>query len=58
MLRPFIRSLVEEVLCETMIPLCVVRRPARGKLNRRILVPIVDDELSNLGVTYAVKLAQ
>ena len=57
-LRPFIRSLAEEVLRETTIPLCVVRRPARGYLNRRILVPIVDDELSHLGVTYAVKLAQ
>jgi nucleotide-binding universal stress UspA family protein len=57
-LRPFMRNLVEEVLRETLIPLCVVRRPARGKLNRRILVPIVDDELSHLGVMYAVKLAQ
>jgi nucleotide-binding universal stress UspA family protein len=57
-LRPFIRSLVGEVLRETTIPLCVVRRPARGKLNRRILVPIVDDELSHLGVTYAIALAR
>jgi nucleotide-binding universal stress UspA family protein len=57
-LRPFIRTLAEEVLRETTIPLLVVRRPARGKLNRRILVPIVDDELSHLGVTYAVSLAQ
>jgi nucleotide-binding universal stress UspA family protein len=57
-LRPFIRSLVEEVLRETTIPLCVVRRPARGKLNRRILLPIVDDELSHLGVTYGISLAQ
>jgi nucleotide-binding universal stress UspA family protein len=57
-LRPFIRSLAEEVLRETTIPLCVVRRPARGRLNRRILVPIVDDDLSQLGVTYAVSLAQ
>ncbi len=55
--RPFIRTLAEEVLRETMIPLCVVRRPARGKLNRRILVPIVDDELSHLGVLYALRLA-
>jgi nucleotide-binding universal stress UspA family protein len=57
-LRPFMRSLAEEVLRETTIPLCVVRRPARGKLNRRILVPIVDDELSQLAVTYAISLAQ
>jgi nucleotide-binding universal stress UspA family protein len=35
-----------------------VRRPARGKLNRRILVPIVDDELSHLGVAYGISLAQ
>jgi nucleotide-binding universal stress UspA family protein len=57
-LRPFIRSLAEEILRETTIPLLAVRRPARGKLNRRILVPIVDDDLSHLAVTYAVALAQ
>lgn len=57
-LRPFIRSLAEGVLRETTIPLCVVRRPTRGKLNRRILVPIVDDELSHLGVMYAIELAR
>jgi nucleotide-binding universal stress UspA family protein len=57
-LRPFMRSLAEEVLRETTIPLLVVRRPARGKLNRRILVPIVDDELSHHGVMYAIQLAQ
>jgi nucleotide-binding universal stress UspA family protein len=57
-LRPFIRSLAEEILRETTIPLLAVRRPARGKLNRRILVPIVDDELSRLGVSYAVDLAK
>lgn len=57
-LRPFIRTLAEEVLRETMIPLCVVRRPARGRLNRRILVPIVDDELSHAGVMYALELAR
>jgi nucleotide-binding universal stress UspA family protein len=56
-LRPFIRSLAQEVLLETTTPLCVVRRPARGKLNRRILVPVVDDELSHMGVTYAITLA-
>lgn len=57
-LRPFMRNLAEEILRETTIPLCVVRRPARGKLNRRILVPIVDDELSHLGVLYAIELAK
>jgi nucleotide-binding universal stress UspA family protein len=57
-LRPFIRSLAEEILRETTIPLCVVRRPSRGKLNRRILVPIVDDELSHIGVMYAIELAK
>jgi nucleotide-binding universal stress UspA family protein len=56
-LRPFMRSLTDEILRETTIPLCVVRRPSRGKLNRRILVPIVEDELSQLAVTYAVNLA-
>jgi nucleotide-binding universal stress UspA family protein len=57
-LRPFVRSLAEEILRETTIPLCVVRRPARGKLNRRVLVPIVDDDLSHLGVMYAIELAK
>lgn len=57
-LRPFIRSLAEKLLLETTIPLCVVRRPTRGTLNRRILVPIVDDELSHMGVTYALRLAR
>lgn len=57
-LRPFMRSLAEEVLRETMIPLCVVRRPARGRLSRRILVPIVDDDLSDIAVRYATGLAR
>ncbi len=57
-LRPFMRSLAEEILRETTIPLCVVRRPARGRLSRRILVPIVDDDLSRHGVAYAVTLAR
>jgi nucleotide-binding universal stress UspA family protein len=57
-LRPFMRSLAEEILRETTIPLLAVRRPARGKLNRRILVPIVDDELSHIGVSYAIELAK
>jgi len=58
LLRPFIRSLAQEVLRETTIPLCVVRRPSRGYLNRRILVPIVDDELSHTAVAYAIRLAR
>jgi nucleotide-binding universal stress UspA family protein len=43
---------------ETTIPLCVVRRPAQTTLRRRILVPIVDDDLARLGVSYAVRMAQ
>ncbi len=58
LLRPFIRSLAQEVLRETMIPLCVVRRPARGRLARRFLVPIVNDDVSEIAVRYAVALAQ
>lgn len=57
LLRPFIRSLAEGVLRETMIPLCLVRRPARGMLSRRILVPIVGDELSEVAVRFAAELA-
>jgi nucleotide-binding universal stress UspA family protein len=56
-LRPFMRSLAEGVLCETTIPLCVVRRPARGILTHRILVPIVDDALGRLAVGEAIRIA-
>jgi nucleotide-binding universal stress UspA family protein len=58
LLRPFLRSLAEELLLETTIPLCVVRGPTRGTLNRRILVPIVDDDVSHMGVTYALRLGR
>ena len=58
LLRPFMRSLAQEVLRETMIPLCVVRRPARGRLSRRVLVPIVTDDLSQTAVEFATTLGR
>ncbi len=57
-LRPFMQSLAHGVLRETTIPLCIVRRPAIGKLSRKILVPIVDDALSRIALDYAVTLAR
>ncbi len=56
-LRPFVRSLAESILRETSIPLCVMRRPARGVLTRRIIVPIVDDALAQLAIDEAIKIA-
>jgi len=56
-LRPFIRSLAERILLETTLPLIAVRRPARGFLYRRIIVPIVDDPLSGIAVEHAVAQA-
>jgi nucleotide-binding universal stress UspA family protein len=56
-LRPFIRSLAERILLETTLPLVAVRRPARGFLSRRIIVPIVDDPLSGVAVEHAVAQA-
>lgn len=58
LLRPFMRSLAHNILRETTIPLCVVRRPAIGVLARKILVPIVDDVLSRIAIDYAFTLAR
>ncbi len=57
-LRPFMQSLAHEILAKTTIPLCVMRRPAIGRLSHRILVPIVDDALSRHAIDYAITLAQ
>ena len=57
-LRPFMQSLAHEILAKTTIPLCVMRRPAIGRLSHRILVPIVDDALSHHAIDYAITLAQ
>ncbi len=57
-LRPFIRSLTETLLIQTTIPIVAVRRPARGYLTHRIIVPIVDDVLSQLAVNEAIGIAQ
>jgi nucleotide-binding universal stress UspA family protein len=56
-LRPFMRSLAERILRETDIPLCAMRRPARKKLSRRILVPLVNDETTEVAVDHAISLA-
>lgn len=57
-LRPFMRTLAHEILRHTTIPLCVMRRPAVGRLSHRILVPIVDDALSRVAIAYARELAR
>jgi nucleotide-binding universal stress UspA family protein len=57
-MRALNRSIAEEVLRRTTTPLCVVRRPAIGKLHHRILVPIVDDDLSGMTVRYATDVAK
>ena len=57
-LRPFMRNLAHGILRETVVPLCVVRRPAVGKLSRKVLVPIVDDALSKVAIDYALTLAR
>ncbi|HLY03551.1 MAG TPA: universal stress protein [Candidatus Cybelea sp.] len=48
------RSLAEEVLRHTTTPLCVIRRPPLGKVYRRVLVPVVDDDLSATTISYAI----
>ena len=57
-LRPFMRNIALGILLETSVPLCVVRRPARGFLRRRILVPIADDELADTAILAAIDMAQ
>jgi len=54
----FVRSVADEVLRKTNTPLCVIRRPRRGKVYHRILVPVVDDQLSREGAAYAVDVAR
>jgi len=43
---------------QTTIPIIAVRRPARGYLTHRIIVPIVDDLLSQLAVNEAIGIAR
>jgi nucleotide-binding universal stress UspA family protein len=57
-LRPFMRNLAEGVLAQTTIPLCIVRRPTRGILTHRILVPIAGDELGRIAIDEAIRIAQ
>ena len=56
-LRPFIRNIAEAILKETTIPVCCVRRPTRGFLTHRIIVPIVNDVLAAIAVAEAIKIA-
>jgi nucleotide-binding universal stress UspA family protein len=58
MFNPFMGSIVEQVLRKSNVPLCAVRRPARGYLNHRLLVPIADDDLRDSATAYAVDLAR
>jgi nucleotide-binding universal stress UspA family protein len=56
-MRALNRSIAEEVLRRTTTPLCVVRRPATGQIHHRVLVPVVDDDLSGMAVRYATAFA-
>lgn len=56
--RAVLRSAAEAVLRRTKTPLCVIRRPPIGKIHGRFLVPIVNDELANVAIRYAVELAR
>jgi nucleotide-binding universal stress UspA family protein len=53
-MRAIFRSIAEEVLRRTTTPLCVIRRPPLGKVYRRVLVPVVDDDLSATTIRYAI----
>ena len=55
--RALTRSIAEDVLRHTTTPLCVIRRPKIGKIYNRVLVPIVDDDLSVAAREYATRLA-
>lgn len=55
--RALNRSIAETVLRNTTTPLCIVRQPI-GERHRRILVPVVDDDLSSLAIDYATQAAQ
>jgi nucleotide-binding universal stress UspA family protein len=57
-MRAITRSIAEEVLRQTTMPLCVVRRPAIGKIYNRVLAPITDDELWRDAVAYTTKLVR
>lgn len=57
-MRALFRSLAEEVLRRTTTPLCVIRRPPLGKVYRRVLVPVVDDDLSATTIGYAINFGR
>ncbi len=56
--RGFLGSVAEAVLRRSKKPLCVVRRPPRGRIYQRYLVAVADDDLSQMTVRYAVDLAR
>jgi nucleotide-binding universal stress UspA family protein len=56
--RALMRSIADEIVEHSTIPLCVIRRPKIGRLTHRILVPFVDDELSEDASEYATSFAK
>ncbi len=59
LIRLLTRNIVEEVLRTTTIPLCAVRRARTGKIYRRVMVPVVeDDDLARAATDYACALAK
>ena len=55
--RALIRSIAEGVLRQTTTPLCIVRRQPVGERHKRMLVPVVDDDLSTLAIEFATQAA-
>lgn len=58
LMRALSRSIAEEILRRTTTPLCVVRRPVTREIHHRMLVPVVDDILSAMAISYAIDLGR
>jgi nucleotide-binding universal stress UspA family protein len=58
LMRALVRSVAEAVLRRTDTPVCVMRKPPRQKIYRRLLVPIANNELERAAGRYAVGLAR
>jgi nucleotide-binding universal stress UspA family protein len=56
--RALSRSIAESVLRQTTTPLCIVRKQPVGERYRRILVPVVDDDLSRFAIEFATESAR
>jgi nucleotide-binding universal stress UspA family protein len=50
-------SIAETILRQTTTPLCIVRKQAIGERHRRMLVPVIKDDLSTFAIEYATEAA-